>query len=43
MAINTDLDMGGLEELVMNPDVMTNPSADPFSVSQGSYPPAADD
>ena len=38
MAINTDLDMGGLEELVMNPDVMTNPSADPFSVSQGSYP-----
>ena len=39
MAINTDGDMGGLEGLVMNPDVMmTNPSADPFSVSQGSYP-----
>ncbi|KAL3150779.1 hypothetical protein ABBQ32_000547 [Trebouxia sp. C0010 RCD-2024] len=33
MAVNTD--MGGLEELVMNPNVM----ADPFSLSQGSYPP----
>ena len=39
MAINTDGETGGLEELVMNPDVMMGtPSADPFSVSQGSYP-----
>ncbi|KAL3137655.1 hypothetical protein ABBQ38_004931 [Trebouxia sp. C0009 RCD-2024] len=36
MAVNTD--MGGLEELVMNPNVMADPSADPFSLSQGSYP-----
>ena len=37
MAMNTDMDMGGLEELVMNPDVMSNPSADPFSASHASY------
>ncbi|KAA6422947.1 MAG: hypothetical protein FRX49_06936 [Trebouxia sp. A1-2] len=35
MAVNTD--MGGLEELVMNPDVMIPDPADPFSM-QHSYP-----
>ncbi|KAL0053270.1 hypothetical protein WJX82_003543 [Trebouxia sp. C0006] len=37
MAVNTDMDMGGLEELVMNPDVMIPNPADPFSM-QHSYP-----
>ena len=35
MAVNTDMDMGGLEELVMDTDVMTV-AADPFS-GQYSY------
>ena len=34
MAVNTDMDMGGLEELVMNPDVMTPSAADPFTMQQ---------
>ncbi len=37
MAVNTDMDMGGLEELVMNPDVMIPNPADPFSMLH-SYP-----
>jgi len=37
MAVNTDMDMGSLEELVMNPDVMIPNPADPFSM-QHSYP-----
>ncbi|KAL0033769.1 hypothetical protein WJX77_004657 [Trebouxia sp. C0004] len=37
IAVNTDMDMGGLEELVMNPDVMIPNPADPFSM-QHRYP-----